>query len=136
MSSSLELQKAIVARLRADITLAGIVGQRVYDNPGPSPTFPYVTVGEDQIIPDRSQGYEGDDVTITLHAWSRHIDFSQAKRIIEAIRASLTDAPLTLTGYRLINLERVDSRTLRDPDGLTSHGVITFLARTEPTDDD
>jgi hypothetical protein len=130
--SSLELQGAIVARLKADATLAAIIGTRVYDLPPAAPTFPYVTLGEDQTIPDRGDGYEGSDVSLTLHAWSKGTGFPEVKRMVAAIRASLTNAPLSLSGHRLVNIEFEDSRVLRDPDPAISHGVLTFLARTEP----
>jgi hypothetical protein len=130
--SSLELQRTIVARLKADAPLAAIIGARVYDQPPATPMFPYITLGEDHTLPDRGQGYDGSDVSLTIHAWSKGTGFPEAKRMIEAIRASLTDAPLALTGHRLVNIEFEDSRVLRDPDPAITHGVITFLARTEP----
>lgn len=130
--SSLALQGAIVSRLKADATLAAIVGARVYDQPPASPTFPYVTLGEDQTLPDRGDGYDGSNVTLTIHAWSRGTGFPEVKRMIDAVRASLTDAPLALTGYRLVDIALADSRAVRDPDGITNHGIMNFLARTEP----
>lgn len=130
--SSLELQRTIVARLKADATLTSIIAGRVYDQPPANPTFPYVTLGEDQTIPDRGQEYEGSDVSMTLHAWSKAQGFPQAKQMIDAIRASLTGASLSLTGHRLVNIEFEDSRVLRDTDPTITHGVLTFLARTEP----
>jgi hypothetical protein len=132
--SSLELQRAIVGRLKADATLTAIIAGRVYDQPPKGPQFPYVTLGDDQTVPDRGQGYDGSDVSLTIHTWSRAQGFPETKRMLEAIRASLTDAPLALTGHRLIDLAMAESRALRDPDGITSHGVITFTALTEPAD--
>lgn len=116
------------------MTLDPLIGDRVYDQPPTSPMFPYITLGEDQTIPDRASDYDGSDVTMTIHAWSRGIGFPEVKRIMDAIRASLTTATLTLSGHRLVDMAMTDSRVLRDPDGLTNHGVQTWLARTEPTD--
>jgi hypothetical protein len=122
----------MVARLKADATLSAIIGTRVYDAPPAGPTFPYVTLGEEQTIPDRGQGYEGSDVSLTLHTWSKATGYPQTKQMIEAVRASLTNAPLTLSGHRLVSLEFEESRVLRDTDPTITHGVVTFLARTEP----
>ena len=130
--SSLELQRTIAVRLRADATLVVIIGARVYDQPPANPVFPYVTLGEDQTLPDRGYEYEGSDVTLTIHTWSRAQGFPQSKIMLDAIRASLSGAPLVLTGHRLVNLEFEESRVLRDTDPTITHGVITFLARTEP----
>ena len=130
--SSLELQKAIVARLKADSSITTLVSSRVYDQPPTDPSFPYITVGEDQTLPDAGDSYDGSEVNLTLHAWSRAMGFPEVKRIIDAVRASLYAAPLTLSGHRLVDIAFVDSRALRDPDGITNHGTLTFRALTEP----
>ena len=121
-----------MARLKADAGVTALIGQRVYDQPPASPTFPYLTLGEDQIIPDRADCYEGDEVTLTLHVWSRAVGFPEAKRITVAVRAALKDAPLVLAGHRLIDFVFGDARSFRDEDPLTTHSILTFRALTEP----
>ena len=131
---SLELQKAIVARLRADVDLTAIVAGRIFDQPPPNATFPYVTLGEADVVVQRAAFYDGSEVSMTIHGWSRAVGFPEVKRIAGAIRASLHEAPLELAdGERLIDVEVADNRALRDPDGLTSHAVLTVRAYTEPT---
>jgi hypothetical protein len=132
--SSLELQKAIVARLKADAGVVALVGQRIYDQPPIAPVFPYISLGPDQTLPDRADCYDGSEVNLQVDAWSRAVGFPEVKRIAEAARAALQDAPLSLAGHRLVDLTFVDGRTLRDPDGLTSHAAMTFRALTEPVD--
>lgn len=132
-SSSLSLQKAIVAKLRADGGVAAIVGTKVYDTPEAN-TFPRITLGEDQILFTRAECYLGEDVNLTVHAWSREPGFPQIKRLAGAIQAALHDATLTLDGYRLVDLSVDDVRFMRESDGLTSHAVLSFTALTEPTD--
>ena len=132
---SLELQKAIVARLRADADLTAIVAGRIYDAPPINPTFPYVTLGEADVVVQRADCYDGSEVSMSVHGWSRATGFPEVKRIAAAIRASLHEAPLELAdGERLVDIEVTDNRALRDPDGLTSHAVVTAHAYTEPTD--
>lgn len=128
---SLELQIALIARLRAFPALATLVGGRIYDAPPPSAAYPYVTLGEDQILPDAGTDYDGADVTLTLHVWSKATGFPETKRIAAAIRAALA-AELPLTALRLVDLVYEGARYLREPDGLVSHGVVTFTALTEP----
>ena len=132
--SSLELQKALVGKLKTDPAVTALVDGRVYDMPPINPTFPYISLGPDQTIPDRADCSEGSsDVTLQVDAWSRATGFPEVKRIAEAVRASLQDdPPFSLTGFRLVDLTMLDARTLRDPDGLTSHAAMTFLALTEP----
>lgn len=130
--SSLELQKAVVARLKGDAGVTALVGQRVYDQPPTAPAFPYVSLGPDQTLPDRADCYEGSEVTFQVDAWSRAVGFPEVKRIAEAARAALADAALTLTGFRLVDIAFVEGRTFRDPDGLTSHSALNFRALVEP----
>lgn len=130
--SSLELQKAIVARLKADAGVTTLATGGVHDQPPSGVTFPYVSIGPDQVIPDRADCYDGSEVVLQVDVWSREVGFPEAKRIAEAVRAALTDAPLALAGHRLVDIAFVESRTLRDPDGLTSHAALTFRALTEP----
>ena len=132
-NSSLSLQKAIVARLRADSAVTALVGTKVFDMPNEN-TFPRITLGEDQILFSRADCYLGEDVNITIHAWSRAVGFPEVKRIAGAIQAALHEAELTLDGYRLVDLSVDDVRFLRDADGLSSHAVLNFTALCEPID--
>lgn len=132
-SVSLSLQKAIVAALKGDVIVSSMVGANVYDTPNVD-TFPRVTLGEDQVIPQYAQCYTGDEVIITIHVWSRAVGFPEAKRIAAAIRAALDDADLILDGFRLVLLHIEGERFIRETDGQTSHAVLTFRALTEPTD--
>lgn len=130
--SSYELQKAVVDRLRADSAVTALVGQRVYDKPPPAPVFPYVSIGPEDSVPSRADCYDGNEVTLQLDAWSRAVGFGETKRIAEAMRAALDDAPLTLAGHRLVDLYTESTRVLRDPDGETSHVALSVRALTEP----
>jgi Protein of unknown function (DUF3168) len=130
--SSLELQRASIAALKADPTVAALVGDRVYDNVPFNAAFPYISIGPDQTLPSRADCIDGDEITIQFDGWSRMPSFTEAKRISEAVRRCLNGAPLVLNGYALIDLWLDSSQTLRDPDGLTSHAVITFRALTVP----
>jgi hypothetical protein len=131
---SLELQRVILARLKADAELTAIVNGRIYDRPPTNAAFPYVTLGEADVLAQRADCYDGSDVSMPIHGWSRAVGFPEAKRIASAIRASLHEAPLVLAaGERLVEITVTDNRALRDPDGLTSHTVVTVRALTEPT---
>jgi hypothetical protein len=47
--SSLDLQKAVVARLKADAGVTALVGQRIYDRVPPDAVFPYVSLGRSKL---------------------------------------------------------------------------------------
>ena len=132
----LQLQGAIVAKLKADTGLQALIGSpvRLYqDVPAPAAlTFPYVTIGEGQNVPDQVQCIDGSEIFLDLHVWSRATGFAECKRIAAIIESALNDAVLTLDDHRCVEIERDGARYLRDQDLVTKHGVVTFRALTEP----
>ncbi|MDX0499022.1 DUF3168 domain-containing protein [Sinorhizobium medicae] len=133
-SPELELQGAIVARLKADVGLMALVNG-VYDQPPDTafatPKESYVTIGEAQFLRDDATCVNGGEVYLTLHAWSRKVGYPVANQIADAVAEILHLAPLTLATNRLISIMHRQTRVFRDPDGLTSHAVIDFVANVE-----
>lgn len=119
----IQVQKAIFDALKASPAVAG---GNVFDSvPEPNP-FPRVTIGEEQILDDGNACGDGWQVHTDIHVWSREVGFPEAKTIaatvVERVRAISAVA-----GFGLISIELQDQRSVRDPDGLTSHIVCSFL---------
>jgi hypothetical protein len=124
---SLALQGAILSTLYADTTIAALVAKRIYDRVPSSPTFPYLELGDDVVNAAHAECLEGStEVFATVHAWSRGQGKVEAKQLAGAVVKALNGAALTTSGYRLVLIEHDSTRHLTDPDGLTSHSVITF----------
>lgn len=130
---SIELQGAIVMALKGASAVTAIVGQNVFDAVPESNPFPRLTIGAVQILPARAHDYDGADIIMTIESWSRAVGFPEVKNLGKAVASTLTDAALSISGYRIVDLIPEQTQYLRDPDGLTSHGVHVFRARTEPT---
>lgn len=130
---TLPMQNAFVLALKADSDVAALVGTRVYDLPPPTPVKPYVTVGDVQVLPDRADCIDGVELSVTLHLWSQTATSIQVKQLGKAVIEALDVAELGVTGHRLVLLELEQAQYLRDPDGITQHGVVVFRALTEPT---
>jgi hypothetical protein len=130
---ALTIQGKVVEALKASSSISSLIAGRVYDSVPQNSEFPYVTVGQVQVLPDRAQDYDGADVVFTIDGWSRAPGFPEVKRIGMAVHSALVDADLALDDFRLIELIPEQTQYLRDPDGLTSHGVFVFRARTEPS---
>ncbi len=132
-SASWALQQAIFAALSGDSALTALLGgARVYDDVPERAAFPYVTFAPG-LERDWSVGEAvGSEHVVTLHVWSRGAGRKEALAIIDAVRARLHDAALTLVGYRLVNLRHESSDVRRDGDGETFHGIVRFRAVTEP----
>lgn len=123
---SLELQSAIISKLKADTGVQAVVGNRVYDKVPNNPTFPYISLGDNQVIPDKAECIDGTEVFWQIDGWERDPQFPMAKQISKAVVAALDDQPLTVTGYSAIVVEFNTINYLRDPDGITRHAAISF----------
>ena len=133
-SASFALQVAVFAALTADAGFIALLGSppRLYDDVPPRPSYPYVTFGQSTET-DWSTGTDpGTEHVLTLHVWSKAAGRKEAQAIAAAIQAALHDAPLALSGHRLINLRNEHFDVRRDPDGETIRGLVRFRAVTEP----
>lgn len=137
-SATLELQGAIVSLLKADAGVTGIVGARVFDNVPRSAQsgeitaqFPFVGIASSDEQSELIDCIDGIDLSLDIDCWSREPGFPEVRRLAHAVRAALHDADVALTDNALVLLQHRQTRTLRDPDGLTSHAVLTFEAQLE-----
>jgi hypothetical protein len=124
-SVELALQGEIVRILKAD---AGIgTGDRVYDSVPRDREFPYVNIGEDQVLgDDADECAEGSEIFVRIHAWSRAVGWPEVKAIGWNIRDRIRGAAFNMPGFSVDVIEFVQAQYLRDPDGQTRHAVIEF----------
>lgn len=126
-----EMQAAVVAALKA----AGVAGGRIYDRVPPNAAFPYVAIGEIQIVDDGADCIEAVEVFVTLHVWSRSEDAvgkPETHRLQGAIRNALHRTDPALATWRLVEMTVRDQRQMDDPDGVTVHGITTLRALVDP----
>ncbi len=133
LSASWELQKAVHASLVADAVLSGLVSGRVFDRPPQDAAFPFVTLGDTEVVPDGSGSGGGAVHQIILSVWSRAPGRRETKDIMSAIDQVLQDAMLPMTGHALVNLqlERAGVAYVAEAEAL--RGRLVFRAYTEPT---
>jgi hypothetical protein len=123
-----EVQKAIFDALKASPALAG---GRVYDSVPANAEFPYVSIGEEQIVGDGNSCGDGWEIFADVHVWSRKPGFPEAKGIAATVVDRVT-AVTSVSGFAVIEVEFQDMRALRDTDGLTSHIVCSFRFIIDP----
>jgi len=128
MSPDLELQGAIVARLKADTGIIALVDDRVYETIPIDTPFPYVSYAGSSETEDDADCILGSAISVQIDAWSRTVGFPECKRVCDAVRNALHDIDLELSINALVMIEHRQIRIFRDPDGLTNHGVIEFEA--------
>ena len=135
ISPALPLQKAMFDTAGSDADLVaffGAGGPRVYDRPPAKPKFPYVTIGDDQVLADDAEDLDGAEVFGRVHIWSRGVGVVEAKRL-EVLIAKALDVELVIEGHAVIahGVESIQTGAASDP--LTTHRIVEFRYLTEPT---
>lgn len=130
---SAALQKAIYAALVGNSAITGLIGNRVYDRVTSDAAFPYVRIGVDQIVAeDQDCVEECVEVFTQIDVFSRAQGKIEAKNIAGAIVRALNAETVTIRdSYQLQDFRHNDTRVLDDPDGLSTHAVLSFRALVE-----
>lgn len=130
-----ELRAAFLALLGADADIKSLIGDpaRIYEDvPEADYILPYVTIGESQNVADTAECIDGSICYIDIHVWSELQTFDECDSITSTIWAVLAAATVVLTQNRCVDFFRQTTHTLRDPDGITKHAVLTVKVLTEP----
>lgn len=127
MSPDLALQKAILARLAGTAAVTALVpADAMIDGHGLPSRFPSIRIGEGQVVREPiTFAANHRRAYATLHVWTKAMP--QARAIAGAIVSAIEGTPLSLdSGHRAVSTVVSDGRFMRDPDGETSHGVVTI----------
>jgi len=123
MSSSVELQDAILAILRADSGVGALIGDAIYD--GPAQTYPCVQFGPASYVPDDADEIDAGVEVVQLDCWVKGDQrLWVTKRLVGAVRKALHRAEADLATSALVSMEVTLTRSFMDVDGLTGHGVV------------
>lgn len=125
----LPLQAAIVAAVKADTELNGLIGGRIFDRVPvntdgvPQGPFPYMSFGSADTTAEDTSCIGPSDCFIDLNGWSREVGYPEVKRI-GARAAVVLNAKLAVTGFEVVThrLERLSYQ--REQDGLTSRAIL------------
>ena len=123
------LQSSIYTALNVS-AITSTLACGVYDEVVEGNSYPFITLGEETAIDYSTNNLVGAETTINIHVWSRYKGSKQTKQILDKIHDLLHDVSLTVSGVNLINLRFEYSDIMRDPDGITRHGVMRFRAIT------
>jgi hypothetical protein len=123
------LQSSIYTALNVS-AITSTLSCGVYDEVVEGNSYPFITFGEESAADYSTKNLVGAESTINIHIWSRYKGAKETKEIMDKIHDLLHDVSLTVTGVNLINLRFEFSDIMRDPDGITRHGVMRFRAIT------
>src|SRR5690606_33858644 len=97
------LVAAVIARLRADATVAALVGGRVWDEAPDDADFPQLRIGRGESRPVDADG-GGVEQVLTITGVSRFAGAEEGRAITAAVRACLHNAALSADGVRVVSL--------------------------------
>jgi hypothetical protein len=132
MGAFRDFQEAVRGALNSEPTLTAIVGTKIFDDvphasEAISTAYPYVTIGDQIGAEAGTSDSDAAEVTVTLHAWTRAPGRLECLAMLDGIRTALHNKSLATPLGVIVYLNYQSHQTLRDPDGETYHGVITFL---------
>jgi hypothetical protein len=132
-SSSAEVQKLVRDTLIGNsevMALANGVYDSIPANPFGSKTA-YISFGPEDTVEDDAECITGIEVTLQIDVWSRAVGSVECKRLTDLVRKALHRKSLTLTDNALVDASVDVTRVFRDPDGVSTHGVVTATFRVE-----
>lgn len=135
MDPVLELQTAIIERLRAVAGVTDLVAQRSYDEPPQNQNgtikakLPYISLGPSSFVPVLIDCIKGGEISLQIDAWSDAPGQPEVRRLADAIASALTDQDLVLTDNALVTFEHLRTDFLSD--GTIKHASVRFAATVE-----
>jgi hypothetical protein len=102
--------------------------------------FPYVMLGAAQSVPLDTQGISGNEVTLTIDAYSHATGMDELRHIMSQIYDALHNAAFSVPNQSLVQCRCLGSETMLEPEGfghlqqnaVVRHGAQRFRIITEP----
>lgn len=120
---------AVWARLDGDATLDTLAPGGIHDESPQPPVYPWVQIGETVATKDAVFERDGRNVLQRLHVWSQYAGSKECADIMARIGDLLDEYELAVSGGTVESCEVEQTQILRDPDGITRHGVIDLRVR-------
>ena len=100
----------------------------VYDQPPQDAPLPYITIGDDRYTQDDDDTTNAWQITTTVHCWAETTGNKPVQLMQKAVFDLLNrlDDGLQVSGYYVSGVSAIYAEVLRDPDGVTRHGVQQF----------
>lgn len=134
-----ELQKAIIATLKADTGLANLLRLgsnqiKIYDAGGApaSQPFPYITVGHVSETPMNTFGRAGARTLIDVTHWSEQAGFTECRELNRRTYALLDNAKFSLSqGLTLVYFNFFSSVAIEEEEATHRRIATTYAAMTQ-----
>lgn len=128
-----ELVGLAMARLRGHSGVKSLVGSRIWHRAPEGSDFPRIARFDTSGIRADAACIESARITLDVHLWTRDaVDpLQDARALAFEVARALHGYPLSMPTNRLVTLDHRGERIFYEPDGLTGHGVVEFLAVTQ-----
>lgn len=125
-----ELQELLYARLTADATVTA----DVYSNAPDDVDFPFIRIGQSNIISDDEEHVNVALIETQVHVFSRVGGWAECRTLAHAVKKSLHDyrPVMVQNALRLLRAPRIEY--VNDPDGITVHAVVMVEAEIEESE--
>lgn len=125
---SLPIRQAVIQLLRASAAIQALVAQRVYDAVPDTVPARYIRYGVPIIEPWEADEVAGVSLNATIHCFDDSEDTDTVHAMMEAVRNTLQDQPLTIAGGGVHYYSTwTGSSLLDDGSGKNSrHGIVLF----------
>jgi len=116
-----------------DATLASLGVTGVFDNRAvpENQAFDYITIENNQEIPNNTLGRRGYNNLVTLHIWSQALGNKNAQAMVARINQLIDQVHLNLATQSHVYTMYDMSQFLPQPDGLTLHVIVRYRIYSE-----
>lgn len=127
-----ELQQAVYDTLSNDANVSGAVVGIYTDTPDAAQSesdgaFPFIVIGPFIASPYDDKGANGVEVLADIHLFSRSTSALEWREVTDDIYAAMQKYDgLPVSDANVIDCRFDGSQDFRDPDGKTTHSVLTF----------
>jgi hypothetical protein len=127
------LQGALAAALKADSTLAGLIGHAIYDAPPRDAYPPYLVIARHDMTSRDGDLAPGYDHRVIVHLWHPDASRRAVLAIAERVMAVALEGPLAPEGLVVTNRVHQRTDTAIDLDTGHARAALTFEFFTEPS---
>lgn len=126
------LQDALITALLADSSVSALAGTRVYDNAPSGASYPYITLGPYQEIPDDAECIEASEAYQQIDVWTQEAGSQRGcKALAHAVKKALHGADLALSEGAVVLVEVESWSVQADPEEFVAHGIVNVKVLTE-----
>ena len=126
---TLELQGAIIARLKANAAVFTLVGNRIADIPQSTWAKPYISIGPSNYVAELVDCVTGGEVMMQIDCWSESTTMKEIRDIADAVRRALRNWEPSLATNAIVTFDPWRTDFIRD--GALKQASLRYTAIVE-----